>query len=238
MLIHNRVRMRRTHSVLLTLGWFVVIATVIISKAPIAAASHPDNGSPQRHLNKIHANTTGSTSGANDEDYCADSLTSSMSDATAKDIVKRTLVDLSPHWDGTGNYRIDLWVTANPCLSYSDRLWIEIEYRVYANASSYCGSDNVSCTYHYGPVNSGTHSDYSSEIVFLDYQNVDGGEGEYRTTINHESGHVFGLLDPVEGNPQPYCQNSIMHIPYYNCSYNLPYPSNEDFSSVVNIMNR
>ena len=71
------------------------------------------------------------------------------------------------------------------------------------------------------------------------YDHVDGGQTEYRTNLNHETGHVFGLCDP---NPAacdlgswPICTSaSVMHqYQYYGCyGYTVVNPQADDLANV------
>ncbi|HEX8076316.1 MAG TPA: hypothetical protein VF511_00765 [Chthoniobacterales bacterium] len=109
------------------------------------------------------------------------------------------------------------------------------ENRAYFNQISTA----VNCTFHYDPVvwsASGTHTHYSSEIIFFNPNGVS------TTIINHESGHIFGLLDPntTDGEPATQCQSSIMHLPWYvgSCAYTGSTPTSSDFSSVERLINQ
>ena len=86
--------------------------------------------------------------------------------------------------------------------------------------------------YHYGQ--NGNHYDW--EVVYFDVHNLDGGSSEYHQTINHEFGHVLGLLDP-DYYGDCYWTPSIMHtFNYYGCPYR-EYPYQVDKDSVLGRMN-
>lgn len=222
----------------LLLMWLTVIgAALAIQSAPVANATHSDTGSYKKHQALLHwADGDGNVHGANDEDYCADSQTASMSADTAGVRVRDSLVVGSPHWDGTGNWRMDLWKAPSRCTAYSDRNWIEFEYRVADNWSGTCGGGyaQYSCVAHYTPIYTSqyNHYHYTWDNSFLVVTHMDGDYTEYREVINHESGHLYGLLD---GGGD--CPGSLMHNRWYGCS-NWPnwYPSTGDFNSVVAIM--
>lgn len=224
----------------LLIMWLVVIGAALAAQsAPVANASHSDTGSYKKHQALLHWSTgDGNLQGANDEDYCVDSQTGSMSADTAGVRVRDTLVVGSPHWDGTGNWRMDLWKAPSRCTAYTDRNWIELEYRVADNWSGTCGGGyaQYSCVSHYTPIYTSqyNHYHYTWDNSFLVVTHMDGDYTEYRELINHESGHLFGLLD---GNGSSDCPGSLMHNRWYGCS-NWPnwYPSTGDFNSVVAIM--
>lgn len=193
-----------------------------------ANASHPYGDA--RHQYFIHWNSTGH--GALDEDYCVDSHDSGMSDATAKSRVQSTLMSDGSHWDLIGSGKLDLYTASNPCLSYSDRSWIEIEFHVYSNPSSFCWNETgISCVHQIDLVG-GYH--YRYQNVYLKTSHVDGPASEYHQTINHEFGHVLGLRDPSTTDGSDCSPSSIMHtFAYYGCGY-VEYPTEGDISSVVN----
>lgn len=190
-----------------------------------AEASHSE--SPYRlHNYLMHYATTGH--GANDEDYCVESNSAYMTDATFLNIVRNTLTTDGTHWDGLASWKVDLYNTGTYCLSLADDSWVEFEVYV-ETVNTTCG-DNLSCVRHITPHASGKH--YWYENVYFDYHNIDGGSDEHHTTVNHEFGHVFGLRDPSYTGD---CQNgtSVMHqFNYYGCGqYDIDYPTSQDISA-------
>lgn len=230
-----------------------VVAIIVVSwvSTPMANAYHHDHGTDRLHNRYIHYTTTGGQ-GVNDEDYCVQSFTTRMTFATALARVKRTLTELSPRWDGTGNYRIDLYAKGSQCSDYgtvneTTRTeyipGIEYQYRVRNNNAdiSACGADNVSCVTHHPAVkeSGAAHGHFEAEISFLDVDNIlSNTESVWQAHINHETGHIIGLRDPGSHETTKTCTASIMHIPWY-CGvqgYTNSYPSTGDFNSVVHIM--
>lgn len=82
------------------------------------------------------------------------------------------------------------------------------------------------CVAKVGPFywHNGTHFNYNSYDVFIRDQSVN------NHTINHETGHVLGMADPVFGN----CSSvSIMHSTDYGCSTDYAYPTSADRTTVT-----
>jgi len=234
------------------LGWAATLLLALLASAPPAAASHRhtvDQNGYILHLNEMHYASTGSDgAGGNDEQYCVQSHdTSVVSNSSAKAFVRETLagLDFNKIWDGTGDWKIDLWPTINPCSSYSGttRASIEIEYH-YGHDWSHiptCGPPygKWNCTEFAQPTYNRDygHWDYTKGKVYLVFSSGGRLDSVGRAFINHETGHVWGLKDPDYVGDCRWA--SIMHTDYvsYGCT-NWPYwyPSQSDFASVKTVM--
>ncbi len=234
------------------LGWAVTLLLAMIAAAPPATAAHrhvPDGDGRIRHLNEMHYASAGSppgTAGGMDEQYCVESHDPAyLSSSRAKSFVRETLtlLDFSKIWDGTGDWKVDLYATANPCSSYSGstRETIEIEYHYGWNWSHIptCG-DSISNCVEFSQSNwdpNYGHTDYTKAKVYLLYRSGGRLDSVGRAFINHETGHVLGLRDP---DYPTHCPGpSIMHTTYvsYGCSdWPYWYPSPRDFASVKTVM--
>ncbi|HEY0601582.1 MAG TPA: hypothetical protein VGD58_01665 [Herpetosiphonaceae bacterium] len=212
--------------------WLVVLALSLAQLADVAGASHRDQAWTRRHNWNIHTASDGY--GAEDEDYCYESQIGEASSAWWGDKVRMALVtspdgDPNKYWDGTGNYRIDLWKTSAPCNSYGDRSWIEMEYYLVYNGPYVSGCGGSTCVIHDQFVNqtNGNHAHAKVSRAWIRWYTISyGNDTEIRRAMNHESGHIFGLLDPGG------CEASIMHNQYYGCPYSNWWPSSSDFASV------
>jgi hypothetical protein len=231
------------------LGWAAVALLTAGVLAPAAQASHHNTDATQTHVNNMHYGSQGSQSApeARDEQYCGEVYANShLTHGQATDFLRNTLVSQSTEkvWDGTGGYRIDLWLAPNPCTSYpqEERNSIELEYHYAADWSHKCGGSvgYYNCAESQGPVWNADygHTDFQWKVMRM----VDSSGGQLnergRAFINHETGHAWGLLDPRwEGD----CHTpSIMHgvRSGYGCeNWQNWWPSSHDFASVVASMN-
>ncbi|MEU7933423.1 MULTISPECIES: hypothetical protein [Micromonospora] len=223
--------------------WAAVLVAALLVPAGPAHASHP-NPSSTRHLHNMHYATSGSSAGANDEQFCVESTdTSKVSHSAARAFVKQTLTEMGSGkvWDGLGNWRIDLWATSSNCTSYpaSTRNTIEIEVHYGWDWSARCGAPvgYYNCVEHDNPVWDAAQGHYDSQwaYVFLVFSSGGRLDNVGRGFINHEFGHVFGLADD-NGNCNP---PSLMHstVVGYGCgNWTNWYPSPSDFQSVLNVM--
>lgn len=221
--------------------WIGALLLAIAGLVPSAAqASHPHESSVT-HLNFQHYATAGSTAAGRDEQYCVEShADSALSDAAARAMVADTLNNqpADQRWDGLGDWRIDLWPTAQRCDAYSDSTLATIEVRVRFNTSwpATCGtlSDGTaaSCVRHYEQMENADFGHWDSRRATV-YMVI----GHHTGVLNHEFGHVFGLRDPVDGNCEP---PSLMHSSAvgYGCGNWLnPWPSPADRQTVTSIIN-
>lgn len=238
------------------LGWTAILMlalTVAAPAAPLAHANHwhvEDANGYVRHLNNMHFASPDSPTGGGgqDEQYCVESHdTSVVSHTRARDFVRQTLVqlDFDKIWDGTGNWRVDLWYTQNRCSYYptSTRDTIEIEYHYGHNWNFIpnCAGDWgwFNCVEFARPTWNSTygHSDYEKGKVYLVFSSGGRLDNVGRAFINHETGHILGLRDP---NYPGHCMSpSIMHstaVDYDCTNWTLWYPSQPDFASVKTVM--
>lgn len=218
--------------------WAAVVVCAVLVPATPAAASHR---SVSNHLHNFHYNSTGSGPGANDEQYCIESHdTNQVSNAAGKDFIRQVLTGYTAGrmWDGTGGWRIDLWATSKNCTAYSSatRATIEIEVHYGWDWSGQCGgpSGYYNCVVKDYPLWNADygHTDYRWAYVYLVFSSGGGLDDRGRAFVNHEFGHVWGLLDD-DGTCSP---PSLMHSTRvgYGCSnWQNSYPSSGDFSSVV-----
>jgi hypothetical protein len=224
----------------ISIAWLVVLGAMLSWKAvPVTYASHTDSGSWRLHQWNMHwASGDASVHGEDDEDYCAESyIDGTISDSTLATRVRETLVVASPHWDGTAGTRVDLWKTDSRCDAYADDAWIELEFHAYSDVTHKCGS-NYTCVTHHGPTWSAAygHYHYMWENNHIKYASINGDYTVYRRLLNHEAGHMYGLLDG-SGSGTDCSPQSIMHNVFYNCPYSGWYPTSSDFNKVVSIAN-
>lgn len=221
-------------------------ATLAVVNGPAAQAHHPHSGSYQPHLNDMHSWTP--YEGIDDEHFCVEVISGSTH-ATALSSVNRALFSTgTPRWDlatlsdGSTNARIDIYGKPNRCSSYaqSERNKIDFEFHVRSSNAGVpaCGSDDVSCVTFDLPVRSpsGSHYDYEWSYVFLDANHLGSNQ-----LINHEVGHVFGLMDggPWSGTWDTSCSVSLMPLPYYGCpNNNFSKPTDNDIRSVRTVIGR
>lgn len=228
-------------------GGTMLLTTLLITQP--SAANHLHTGNPQLHISSQHfASGTNFQYGYDDEDVCFESKNLSyISHSQLQTILYDALYWRTPRWDGlyNGSYtqpKIDPWVTSSNCSSYSDQSWVEIRTYVTKNNSDFSSKwcdENFSCVSHLGPVyspNAG-HTHHTSAWVMFDYDNLGGTAPSDQTAklVNHEYGHVWGLLDGPGGfSCSP---TSIMHNNWYGCSYSGWQPTSADFNSVNSATN-
>lgn len=87
---------------------------------------------------------------------------------------------------------------------------------------------------------SGQLKHYNQSKVRFKYSHISDGASSMRSTINHESGHMFGLKDPPEGGPCDiegwWFGSSVMHqYGVYGCPAGyIEYPTMYDKDTIVN----
>lgn len=174
----------------------------------------------------LHYGTTGH--GAWDEDICHQSFASSITNAQLRTKLEQLF---GGNWDGTGNWRVDIYRTPNDCSQYSGQLWIDI----YAYAYDYGGCGPASFVAFANPVYYGTPHQ-SDAFIYFNECHISGSGASMKSTINHEFGHVLGLKDPFDGNCGPGPTPSIMHqYTTYGCpSGYIETVQSADKTSVVN----
>lgn len=238
----------RRHTTWIACGWAAVALLTGAVAAPAAQASHHNTEATQTHVRNMHYSTSNPDApGELDEQYCGEVTSSSyLTHSQATSFLRDTLVSQSDEkiWDGTGDYRIDLWLAPNRCSSYSqaERNSIEMEYHYAADWSSRCGGSYgyYNCAESQNPIYNADygHTDYQWKVIRL----VDSSGGQLdergRAFLNHETGHAWGLLDPAYDGD---CRTpSIMHgvRTGYGCeNWANWWPSSYDFASVVQSMN-
>ncbi|WP_144127090.1 hypothetical protein [Catellatospora sichuanensis] len=224
--------------------WVTVFAAAVLMPAGAVYASHPNPSSLKHQHNMHYASTNADGPGANDEQFCVESHdTSKISHSSGRSFVNQTLTQMGSGkvWDGSGNWRIDLWAANSNCSSYpaSTRATIEIEVHYGWDWSGTCGGPTgyYNCVVHDNPVWNADHGHYDSKWTYVYLVFSSGGrlDNVGRAFINHEFGHVFGLADDNGNCNLP----SIMHstIVGYSCgNWTNWYPSAADYQSVVNLM--
>lgn len=232
----------RSYGQLRSPALFIVFAAalLLITAAPWlmgperVAAHHPyGTYAPGHHQAHIHYASSGHSTW--DEDYCAESHSSSMTDSAALAHVRNTLVtDTGNVWDSTGSWKIDLWQRTTACdsLSAGDTANTEIQFHVRDSGGSGIASRTGLAFGH-----------YYHHSVDLQLSHINGTTGSRRGTISHEAGHVFGLRDPLgtKANPGPSdCAasdpRSVMHqFDVYGCAaWNyIEFPTSDDEDTVV-----
>ncbi|CAJ1000780.1 hypothetical protein ACT91Q_06155 [Brevibacillus thermoruber] len=189
-----------------------------------ASASHPYD--PKRHIESTHYNSV-------DEYFCIQEAVSSIDIADAYDRFKEVLY--SRNYDGLGNDRIYFLKAGSGdknCseLSSSELEDVKIRYYIKDDTSSNCGSSSYSCVARAGSVFVDGHYHYDYGMVYLRTKDYTSDH-----TINHETGHILGLIDGGPNAPYPSsCGQSIMHSKAYGCSTNYANPTADDLESIEN----
>jgi len=222
-------------------------AALTVAGHPVAQAHHAHSGGSQPHLNDMHTWTP--YEGIEDEHFCVQ-VFSGSTHAAALAAVKRALYSTGrPSWDlattsdGATNARVDIRAKPSPCTSYpsAERSKIDFEYHVRSSNASIAAcaySDDISCVEFDRSIRSpsGSHYDFEWAYVYLDSDHLDSDQ-----LINHETGHVLGLMDggPRGGTWDTSCSVSLMHLPYYGCpNNNFSKPTDNDIRSVRTVIGR
>jgi hypothetical protein len=190
-----------------------------------AGGDHPK--APHDHLGTINTLTT--------ENFCVQIEDSSISQSTAVNTIRNTLLD-SSGWQEVGDTtpdfdpkegRIAFAGGSTPCFSDPNRDNIEIEYYVRANTTTdpICGDPSdpppppgYSCawfTNSYPDATSG-HSEFRYGYARLVTSYIAGTVPLAHHTVSHETGHISGLCDGGTG-PLAYevgqgCQSNPKHF--------------------------
>jgi hypothetical protein len=218
------------------------VFVAITGLAAIAQANHSHDGWVQLHLASIHDNNgTATTPGSLDEEYCVQSHTTQLATTAFADFIEQQLAKRpGKHWDGAGDWRVDLWRKPKRCDEYTlaERAEIEIEYRVADAWPSVplCGNTQYSCTVLSKPMidPTGDHQHYQWAVVHFQTRHVKALDERARSFVNHETGHVLGLADPRFAGD---CVESVMHNALYGCTQfaYVTYPTTRDLASVARI---
>jgi hypothetical protein len=227
----------------IAMAWLAVLSVVAYHHMPVAQANHPH---PARaHISTIHGNDGSGGPGSQDEQYCIQSQSSAINGYQLGDFIQETLtkLDFSIIWDGSANWRVDLWRTAKLCNEYDSatRGTIEIEYQMKDSwAEIPTCYPNYSCVvFDNGVVDSvDGHTHYKWAYSYLRRDHAGNYDTRARKFINHETGHVLGLADPRYNGDCPY---SVMHNDLYSsmgCTHTVYHPTTNDFSSVIKVADR
>lgn len=192
-----------------------------------AYAHHPYP--TKRHIDSTHLRSV-------DEYFCIETRDSSTwSQGDAYKFIRDILYE-EGGWDLIGNERVyfmGIGITDN-CedLSSSDESKTTFRYYIEDNTNSTVKCDSgstvsrYSCVRRYGlSVQPDGHDHYDYGIAFIRSRDLTSGGSH---TVNHETGHLLGLVDPAQGN----CTKSIMHSKAYGCSTNYAQPTANDLDSV------
>lgn len=201
-----------------------------------ALANHAHPPSNALHIATMH-------NSVDDEDICADSHASNISDSVLRGYLNDALLTgNTPVWDGAGSWKINLWRTSNACdtygyYPYND--WIEVFATAWdlQDLPGFCGG--TSCVNFGVPVVvNGITLHHWQGYMFL-YENHISPSGSLASrisTINHEFGHIIGLLDPPDDGPCGTFPSSVMHqYDDYGCPVGtyITYPYNIDLTTVA-----
>lgn len=225
-------------------AWAGVLAVVAWHHLPVAQANHTHTGGTQLHIATIHGNNgTSTTPGDQDEQYCVQSHTARINGTQMANFIEETLAKLATAniWDGTANWRVNLWRMAKSCSEYDSATRGTIEYEYHINDDwpdvSLCGT-SYSCVVFENAAFDGYHTHYKWGYSYLQTEHVSDYNERTRKFINHETGHILGLKDP---DYYGHCMNSVMHNNLYasmGCTDPVWYPTASDKSSIVRIADR
>jgi hypothetical protein len=228
-------RLIRGHhfGLLLAFATFAAVLPWLLGAASSADATHAHPSSDGQHIESLHYYTW-EMSGTMGEDICAQSYdTGAVSTATWLGYLQ---VLYNQGWDGTGGGRLDNYFTAYSCESYdlSTASWIDVRASLVADASAY-GCQSYSCVNFTFPIYyGGTLLHHHQGRLWIRTDHITGSSDSRISTINHEFGHVLGLLDPPIGGP---CgTKNLMHqYTVYGCSSGyILWPTDPEKASVVN----
>jgi len=211
------------------------------------AFSEANHENPGVHVRSMHTSGNGYN-----EIYCIDKTDASqvdISDVQSKLNAVLKVDSTSEDWENSdGSWRIYFESVFSQTATHDcDQLtqgWRDatiIEFHLSNNnAVAPCtNDDNISCVQPYTAQSANGHTDYKYFSVFIDTDHFYPGLSLRRHTVNHELGHVFGLLDPPpcndgNGNWIP----SIMHSNHYCGNGNPEWPAQIDRDSVKLIMDQ
>ncbi len=205
-----------------------------------------DNGGyPFLHIATLHYAYP--LQGSLDENMCVYSQVAGVSHATLKSWVNVLIYGNSVVWDligytGSNGHMLDIFNNFNDCESYYPnyessygrfRVFVWLKPNPIYNAP--CdGGTNISCVnFGYARYDgNGGVLDYYDGYIYLNYGSFGTDTIDRNQTINHEFGHIVGLMDPIY--PNNWCGGSVMHqYTYYNCpDIPIEFPSSNDRSSV------
>ena len=221
---------------------FTVLTAALLAALPWllgpsahALATHAHPTSDGQHIESLHYYSW-EDQGTQGEDICAQSYDTSV--ITTDQFKGYLQVLYNQGWDGTGSGRVDNYFTSYSCESYdlSTASWIDVRASVVADASAY-GCQSSSCVVFAFNIYYGGLILHRQGQMWIRTDHIQYATPSRTSTINHEFGHVLGLLDPPYGGPCGTFPSSVMHqYSDYGCpvgSY-IEWTYAADMSSVVN----
>lgn len=216
----------------------LAVAAVALVGAVLFALSAHQAGAYHPHYNPpIHTTTQHFTSAY--EEFCVWVVDGSMAHTDALNSIRNILyiINQSEDWDllayepSVSFWRV-YWIalTNDPCYPNQYGAYFDVQYRIRSDSwvpyvGSWCG--NANCVGGYNPTWNPAfgHYDYSLMIVFMRTLYVNNLHA-----VNHETGHVLGLMDggPLSGTYDTTCSQSIMHSVAYGCPINYAWPQFND----------
>jgi hypothetical protein len=188
------------------------------------------------------------------ENGCTQSLeTASITDSRWRTLVRATLKYDAPDvdWHGVAGGKINIFFVDVACSSMTGDTAASNRIRYYTGsradvdagckfdvpADRACSRGFDCATDVYG------HMACESYQTWIPYERVTGTAGQRRHVISHETGHFFGLLDPVDpdgdGINSPCTDNSVMHSKWYcgSGNHDREFPQPADKDTVTKISN-
>ncbi|MDR9507442.1 hypothetical protein RI662_24680, partial [Brevibacillus agri] len=209
---------------------FAVVFLLLILVHSSAFAHHPY--SPKRHIQSTHLNSV-------DEYFCVETKNSSSWSQSDAYKAVRDILYAEGGWDELANNRIYFMGqgSASNCSNLTSAEEKETTFRYYiednTNSTVTCDDESTtsrfSCVRRYGSIKqSDGHTHYTYGAAYIRSRDLTNGGSH---TINHETGHLLGLIDggPTMGST---CTKSIMHSKAYGCTTNYAQPTADDLDSV------
>lgn len=166
----------------------------IVALAVVSMACH-GRGDPRHNLS-VH-------SAVDDEEFCVESTSSvvSASDLNGYLIEVLLLDDVGEGWNLLLGGKIWFQPLGDAANCESEDTWT---LYVVKDSTPECGGLN--CVYHEGDpdciIPAGetecNHDHYAVQTVYLNSGNIVNEDDLSKHTVNHETGHVLGLLDPID----------------------------------------
>lgn len=186
--------------------WLLALLAVVGSFGLLAdqrdvSADHPY--SPVRHIWTEHP---GPPSEEPDEDWCTNTVNSTMGHSTAQTKVRKTLMEDAPaqDWHGAAGGLIYFDEHATPCnaMDAEERAGIEFRYKIYDDTDALC--NGVSCQMRFGLMTNTDHDDgldYTYAELYIKQAHITGTQAAMHHVISHETGHDLGLCDGGDNPP-------------------------------------
>ncbi|MGG1664277.1 hypothetical protein [Brevibacillus sp. NRS-1366] len=195
-----------------------------------ASAHHPY--SPKRHIVSTHLRSV-------DEYFCVETAKSSSWSQKDAYTTIRDILYAEGGWDELANNRVYFFGQGynSNCSDLTSAEEKETTFRYYiednTNSTVKCDDETsfskYSCIRRYGLVKQPDgHEHWNYGVAYIRSVDLTNGGSH---TINHETGHLLGLIDGGTklGNS---CTKSIMHSRAYGCSTNYAQPTQLDLDSV------